>query len=69
MSDLEHRVGVSEANLVLRHLKLTNIDDAKISAIIRDIDAAFGVDAVSFEGDKQTLHIGYDVTHLSLIHI
>ena len=57
MSDLEHRVGVSEANLVLRHLKLTNIDDAKISAIIRDIDAAFGVDAVSFEGDKPAVHI------------
>ena len=34
MSDLDHRVGVSEANLVLRHLKLTNVDDAKISAII-----------------------------------
>jgi hypothetical protein len=66
MSDLDHRVGVSEANLVLRHLKLTNVDDAKINAIIRDIDATFGVDAVSFEDKKQTLHIGYDATHCDL---
>jgi hypothetical protein len=66
MSDFDHRVGVSEANLVLRHLKLSNIDDAKISAIIQEIDAVFGVDAVSFEHEEQTLHIGYDVTHCDL---
>jgi hypothetical protein len=66
MGDLDHRVGVTEANLVLRHLKLTNTNDAKISAIISDIDAVFGVDAVSFEHEKQTLHIGYDATHCEL---
>jgi hypothetical protein len=49
-----------------RHLKLSNIDDAKISAIIKDIDAVFGVDAVSFEHQTQTLHIGYDATHCEL---
>lgn len=66
MSDLDHKVGVTEANLVLRHLKLTNTNDAKISAIISDIDAAFGVDAVSFEDKTQILHIGYDATHCEL---
>ena len=66
MSDFDHRVGVSEMNLVLRHLKLTNIDDDKINAIIFDIDASFGVDAVSFERAKQTLHVGYDATHCNL---
>jgi len=66
MSDFDHKIGVSEANLVLRHLKLTNIDEAKIGAIIRDIDATFGVDAVSFEHKKQTLHVGYDATHCNL---
>ncbi len=30
MSDLDHRVGVAEANLVLRHLKLSNTDEAKV---------------------------------------
>jgi hypothetical protein len=56
MSDLDHRVGVTEANLVLRHLKLSNTNEAKIC----DIDATFGIDAVSFEQATQTLHIGYD---------
>lgn len=49
MSDFDHRVGVSEANLVLRHLKLTYTEDTKISNIIDAINATFGVDAVSFE--------------------
>jgi hypothetical protein len=40
MSDLDLGVGVTKQNLVLRHLKLTNIDAAKISAIFGDIDAA-----------------------------
>jgi len=66
MNKLKHRVGVTEENLVLRHLKLCNTDEAKISAIVRDIDATFGVDAVSFEQAKQTLHIGYDATHCEL---
>ena len=66
MSKLAHRVGVTEENLVLRHLKLSNTDEAKISAIVRDIDAMFGIDAISFEQAKQTLHIGYDATHCEL---
>lgn len=66
MSDFDHKVGVSEANLVLRHLKLININEVKVSAIIHDIDATFGVDAVSFENEKTTLHVGYDATHCDL---
>ena len=66
MSDLDHRVGVTEENLVLRHLKLCNTDEAKMIAIISEIDATFGIDAVSFEQEKQTLHIGYDATHCEL---
>jgi hypothetical protein len=69
MSDLDHRAGVNESNLVLRHLKLTDTNDAKISAIITDIDALFGVDAVSFEREKQILHICYDATHCELDRI
>ncbi len=66
MSDLDHRVGVSEANLVVRHLKLVGITDDNIDAIIAGIDGTFGIDAVSFEEAKSTLHIGYDATHCNL---
>ena len=38
MSDLDHRVGVSEANLVVRHLKLVGITEDNIEAIIAGID-------------------------------
>ena len=61
MSDLDHRVGVSEANLVW-HLKLVGITEDNIEAIIAGIDGTFGIDAVSFEDAKSTLHIGYDAT-------
>ena len=66
MSDLDHRVGVSEANLVVRHLKLTGITDGNLLAIVAEIDGTFGIDAVSFEEAKNTLHIGYDATHCNL---
>ena len=54
MSDLDHRVGVSEANLVVRHLKLVGITEDNIEAIIAGIDGTFGIDAVSFEDAKST---------------
>ena len=37
-----------------------------IEAIIAGIDGTFGIDAVSFEDAKSTLHIGYDATHCNL---
>ena len=43
MSDLDHRVGVSEANLVVRHLKLVGITEDNIEAIIAGIDGTFDV--------------------------
>ena len=41
MSDLDHRVGVSEANLVVRHLKLTGITDGNLLAIVAEIEEDF----------------------------
>ncbi len=66
MSDLDHRVGVTEANLVVRHLKLVGISKGDLETIITEIDGTFGIDAVSFEEAQNTLHIGYDATHCNL---
>ena len=49
MSDLDHRVGVTEANLVVRHLKLIGISEGNLETIVTEIDGTFGIDAVSFE--------------------
>ena len=46
MSKLEHRVGVVEENLVIRHLKLSGITEDNIQLITSQIDATFGIDPV-----------------------
>lgn len=66
MSNFDHRVGVNEVNLVVRHLKLVGITTHNLKPIIDEIDNTYGIDAVSFEEEKQTLHVGYDATHCEL---
>ena len=51
---------------MIRHLKLTGITEENIQLITSQIEATFGVDAVSFEHEKQILHIGYDAIHCQL---
>jgi len=66
MTDLDHRVGVQEANLVVRHLKLININDEKQKEIVAEIDKTFGIDNVSFDQDSQTINFAYDATRCNL---
>lgn len=66
MSDLDHRVGVTEANLVIRHLKLSGVNEDNVASMVQEIDVTFGIDAVSFENHTHTLHVGYDPTHCEL---
>ncbi len=61
-----HRVGVSEVNLVDRHLKIEFIEENKIEEAIRDIDKVLGVDAVSFEKEKLVFNIAYDASKVCL---
>lgn len=46
MSDLEHRVGVKEANLVVRNLRLCKVTDGNCDALIEEIDRLFGIETV-----------------------
>ena len=48
MSDLDHRVGVREANLVVRNLRLSNVYEANCEPLIEEIDKLFGIDEVSY---------------------
>lgn len=66
MSDNEHRPGVREINLVLRHLQLEIADPAQIAPALAEIDQLFGLDAVSFDAETQVLNLAYDATHLNL---
>lgn len=66
MSNKEHRLGVSEINLVTRHLKLEPSDEEEIRAAVADIDQLYGLDNVSFDDKKRKLHLAYDASRLCL---
>jgi len=66
MSDLEHRPGVSEVNLVVRHLKIEFEKGSSIKAAIDEVNKMYGLDDVSFDEKSHVLNFAYDATHLSL---
>jgi|TARA_R110000751_G_scaffold58538_10_gene123446 hypothetical protein len=66
MSDLDHRVGVREINLVVRNLRLTKVTEENIDGLIAAIDQMFGLDEVSFNRKEQSIHLAYDATNLDL---
>ncbi|MEW9799312.1 cation transporter [Alteromonas sp. CYL-A6] len=66
MSDLEHRVGVKEVNLVIRNLRLSNVNEANCDALIEEIDKLFGIDEVSYNIKEGVIHLAYDATHINL---
>ena len=66
MTDLDHRVGVRENNLVVRNLKLSNVTSENIDALIKEIDQMFGLDEVSFNRKEEEIHLAYDAVNLDL---
>ena len=66
MTDLDHRVGVREASLVVRHLKLEKITNENKLTILTEIDQTFGIDNVSFDEQSQTLNLAYDAINCNL---
>ena len=61
MSNVDHRPGVKEINLVNRRLRLEGITEKNKAVIVSEIDALLGIEHVSFDEPTETL--------LSLIHI
>lgn len=66
MSDLDHRPGVREVNLVVRHLKLEGVEENNKTAILNEIDHKYGIDSVSYDDKSQTLNVAYDASHCQL---
>jgi hypothetical protein len=62
MSKKEHRLGVDEVNLVVRHLKLLDSDESSIASAIAEIDEVYGLDGVSFDEDSNLLNLAYDAS-------
>ena len=66
MSNLDHRVGVKEVNLVVRHLKLDVVDGQDIDTVVSDIDQIMGLDGVSYDPQSHVLNIAYDATKVCI---
>lgn len=66
MTDKEHRLGVSEVNLVVRHLKLEPIDHANLQVAITEIDQLYGLDDISFDEESHMLNLAYDASRICL---
>lgn len=62
----EHRLGVSELNLVERHLKLEPVTDEQICSVIEEIDQLYGIDEVKYEPENMMLHLTYDASRLCI---
>lgn len=66
MKEQEHRPGVSEVNLVVRHLKLMTADRAAMTAAIAELDQSYGMDTASFDDASGVLSVAYDASHLGI---
>lgn len=58
----KHRLGVSETNLVNRHLKLADVHTSRIALAISEIDEIYGIDEVSFDENSEMLDVAYDAS-------
>lgn len=61
-----HRLGVSEVNLVVRHLKLEPLKQTKLQEAIAEIDKIYGLDAISFDEKSHVLNLAYDASRICL---
>lgn len=66
MSDFDHRVGVKEANLVTRNLRLSNVNDENRKTLMEEIDQLFGIDEASFNVTESAIYLAYDATNINL---
>ena len=64
MSKKEHRLGVSEINLVVRHLKLEPADQNNLQAVVAEVDQLYGLDAISFDEKSHVLNLAYDASRI-----
>ena len=67
MKNKEHRLGVSEVNLVTRHLGLLRPTEAEeVNSAIAEIDQLYGLDEVTFDEKSVRLDFSYDASRLCI---
>lgn len=67
MRTTEYRPGVTEANLVTRHLKLSKpLDRENLNYAMAEIDRLTGLDSITFDDKSGKLHFSYDASRLCI---
>jgi hypothetical protein len=66
MTNAEHRLGVSEVNLVVRHLRVEPVDQTNLEAAIAEVDQLYGLDGISFDEKRHVLNLAYDASRICL---
>jgi hypothetical protein len=66
MNTEKHRPGVSEVNLVVRHLKLENATPQKVLSASEEIEQIYGLDAISFDQKTQVINLAYDASQIMI---
>lgn len=61
-----HRVGVNECCLVIRHLKLKRLEHDTAEVIGQKLEGIIGVDMVSFNEDSSVLNVAYDAGKVNI---
>ncbi|SDJ17637.1 hypothetical protein SAMN04488540_105209 [Ferrimonas sediminum] len=66
MTEHHHRLGVSEVNLVVRHMKLVPCEKSSLEAAEEELDQLYGMDDISFDETSNVLNLAYDASRLCL---
>jgi len=68
-SKQQHKFGVNEGSLMIRHLRLEGPVQNNHQLIVQEIDQLLGVDAVSINASESLLNVAYDATKRQLDEI
>jgi hypothetical protein len=66
MSAKTHRQGVSEANRVVRNLKLEKSPEPNLAAAAAEIDKLYGMDEVTLAQEGTSIRLAYDASIVSI---
>lgn len=62
MNTAEHRSGLDERYIVVRHLKLQRLEPKAVGSLIAEIDALIGIDRISVNTKTSSIDVAYDAS-------
>ena len=60
MTNTAYRDGVNAGYLVVRRIKMLEVDEAELATALATMDALFGVQSVSYNEKRKVIKVAYD---------